>query len=462
MLKKIKAYVEKYHMLAPGDVVVAGVSGGADSVCLLFVLLELQKEIPFTLTVVHVNHGIRPEAGEDAAYVQKLCKEQGVTYCLYETDIRKLAKEQGTSEEEAGRNFRYRCFQEVLGQNGGKPGKIAVAHNLNDRAETMLFNLFRGSGLSGMTGIRPVREDIIRPLLGIDRSEIEDYLESRDIPYCIDSSNLEDDYTRNRIRHHILTCAAEINPQASAHMAGTADAVWEAEEYIGKQAKAVADQCVSRMLGQIEIDRQKLLKQEPLIQKRIFLFALEQVIPGRKDITTAHIKGLMDIAWGEGNREIHLPYGLCGMRRYEKIIIKAASDDEKNSEVFTVADSGSLFIPNMGILKVRVFPYQKSERIPQKTYTKWFDYDKITTSAVFRTRQQDDYLIINQAGNRKTLKEYMINEKIPREDREQMYVLADGSHIIWIPGYRISEYYKVTEQTRVILELKIEGENTNE
>ena len=146
-------------MLRAGDVVVAGVSGGADSVCLLFMLREMRKKIPFTLLAAHVNHGIREEAGEDARFVQALCERLDVPFFVENADIRKLAGQQGCSEEEAGRRARYEFFGRILREweNGGRR-RIAVAHNLNDRAETMLFHLFRGSGLKGLGSIRPVRE----------------------------------------------------------------------------------------------------------------------------------------------------------------------------------------------------------------------------------------------------------------------------------------------------------------
>lgn len=179
-LDKVSTYIEKYHMLSAGDTVAAGVSGGADSVCLLFVLSALQKKIPFRLMVVHVNHKIRNEAGEDAAYVQKLCESLQVPFFLYEKDVEQIARREGISTEEAGRNIRYEAFREVLtkcasaeskapeaevmetgtlSRNVGGHLKIAVAHHKNDRAETVLFHLFRGTGPVGLEGIRPTREE---------------------------------------------------------------------------------------------------------------------------------------------------------------------------------------------------------------------------------------------------------------------------------------------------------------
>ena len=177
--EKVFSFIEKHHMLTATDSLVVGVSGGADSVCLLFVLLEYRKRIPFSLAVVHVNHGIRQEAVQDESYVKQLCEANQLPFYPFHIKVRELAKQEKCSEEEAGRNARYEAFTRVAKEVGAN--KIAVAHNCNDRSETMLFHLFRGSGLKGLGSIRPVRDQIIRPILCLERKEIEAYLENQGI-----------------------------------------------------------------------------------------------------------------------------------------------------------------------------------------------------------------------------------------------------------------------------------------
>ena len=204
-------------MFREGDRVVLGVSGGADSICLLFVLMKLRKLLGIELCVVHVNHGVREDAGEDAAYVEGLCAQYDIPFMLKEIRLAELAKELGATQEEAGRIARYQAFAEACKKYGCN--KVAVAHNSNDRAETMLFNLFRGTGLKGMAGILPVRDNVVRPLLCLERREIEEYLDAGGILYKQDSTNDTDDYTRNRIRHHILPFAEEeISKGSVEHM----------------------------------------------------------------------------------------------------------------------------------------------------------------------------------------------------------------------------------------------------
>ena len=201
MLTKVKNYAEKYQMFSSEDCIIAGISGGADSVCLLLVLLELQKEIGFGIVAVHVNHGLRgAEADADEAFVKQLCKEYGIPLETYCADVAMIANERKQSTEEAGREVRRECFEQARVKYSGT--KIALAHHQNDNAETFLFRLARGTGLKGLGGMIPVKEQFVRPLLCLSRGEIEEYLQEHDISYCTDASNESDEYARNRIRNH--------------------------------------------------------------------------------------------------------------------------------------------------------------------------------------------------------------------------------------------------------------------
>ena len=476
MMKEVFAYMEKYRMIEAGDTVIAGVSGGADSVCLLFVLLKIREKIPFHLGVVHVNHGIREDAGKDADYVKSLCEQHEIPFYLIEEDVKAAAGELGISEEEAGRRIRYRAFEEALQKEmaksgeeeavkseagrSAKTGKIAVAHNANDCAETMLFHLFRGTGLSGMGGIKPVNGNIIRPLLCLNREQIEAFLVENGILWCTDSTNSGDDYTRNRIRHHILPFAKEhINKSAVEHMNKAAEDLQEAEAYIRKQVQEAQKRCLEKECVKLPL----LLKEDSYLQGRIILSCIEELAPGRRDITAEHISNIKKLLLGEGSKEIHLPYGIVVEKSYDRLLFRKEISLQKNEKdgidkdfrEYDVSITGKMEIPGLGHVEISTFPSQKTENIPRKTYTKWFDYDKITASACFRTRRQGDYLTIDEKLRRKSLQDYFVNEKIPKKERDSFYVLADGAHIMWVPGYRISENYKVSEQTQTILEVRV-------
>lgn len=475
--KKVFSYIREHQMLLPGERVVAGISGGADSVCLLFVLLEWKRQFGLEPIVVHINHGIRREAAEDAEFVRELCERHEVPFYLRETDIPKLAEESKCSEEEAGRNFRYQAFAEIAKQTNAT--RIAVAHNLNDRGETLLFHLFRGSGLKGLTGIAPVREQIIRPLLCVERREIEEYLEQKGQNFCHDCTNDGDDYTRNRIRHHILDYAQrEIVPGCVQRMGQTADILTETEDYLEQQTQEALKACIykdtiaedvvdkggmeSEKGHQVILDCEKVLSLHTAIRKRVLLAAICKLSPYIRDISYVHVKMLEELFSQKTCRQFDLPHGIVAQREYEKVILRKSvvAEEVENPLVGLKVE--------FQVLPMEELPgkwnasesenMEKTLIFPQNQYTKWFDYDKIEKSPVMRTRQTGDYLTIRDSQGRicrKKLKDYMIESKIPAAIRDKIPLLAVDSHIIWIMGYRISEYYKVCGNTKQVLQVQL-------
>ncbi|MDE7252037.1 MAG: tRNA lysidine(34) synthetase TilS [Acetatifactor sp.] len=456
--QKVFSYIEEHQMLLPAERVVAGISGGADSVCLLLMLAEWRRRYGLEIAVVHVNHGIRPEAEEDARFVQKLCKKLEVPFFLRKTDIHRLALEQKCSEEEAGRNYRYQAFQEIAEEFGAD--KIAVAHNLNDRGETMLFHLFRGTGIKGLAGILPVRDRIIRPLLCVERWEIEQYLAELGQDYCKDATNEEDTYTRNRIRHHILSYAEqEIVPGCVQHMGQTAELLAETEKYMEQQTVEALERCVEGgfssdgVKDSYVLNRHSFLTFHIAIQKRMLYTLILKLSPGARDIARIHVEDIRSLFVKDGNRLICLPFGIRGSREYDRVVLERGQSTGKELDLegvqadFQILSPGDLPRNN-----------ENSLIFPQNEYTKWFDYDKIIESPVLRTRAQGDYLTIRDGQGKlchKKLKDYMVTEKIPAAKREQILVLAEGSHVLWLVGYRISEYYKVNENTKQVLQVQL-------
>ena len=474
--EKVFSYMERHGMLEAGDRVVLGVSGGADSVCLLFVLLEYARRVPVALSVVHINHGIRAEAGEDACFVEELCGREGLPFTLVREDVRARAVQWRCSEEEAGRQVRYEAFDRAARDFGGN--KIAVAHNCNDRGETMLFHLFRGSGLRGLSGIPPVRGRIIRPLLCLERPLIEAYLGERGIPFRRDATNDQDDYTRNRIRRHILPYAErEIAPGCVASMARTAELLSEDEDYLEGQTKVAAESCAEKESSGFRVSLRSFRELHPALQKRTLHMLVKELSPGQRDISYVHIGDLLTLFEREGNREICLPFGIRGRREYEWVVLERSVPEteclpkERGAETALPWEE---LVPGACILtegffgRARISLFEKKEinskDIPQNECTKWFDCDRIKKSLVLRTRQSGDYLTI-AAGDgglaHKSLKDYMIARKIPRQERDRIPVLAEGNHILWLAGYRISEYYKITGNTKRILQVQLSMASDN-
>lgn len=482
MTEDVRRWIEEENLIEVGDVVLAGVSGGADSVCLLLVLLAYQKYVDFSLQVVHVEHGIRgAESREDAVFVEKLCERLQIPCQIYEVDVPAYAKEQHLGLEEAAREMRYQSFcrasEKFCTQNSCVPAhiKVALAHHADDNAETILFQMARGSGVRGMSGIRARRRlaehvTLIRPLLCVTRGQIEEYLAKRGEAYRVDSTNEDIDYSRNRIRHEILPQFTQINSRAVMHMAQSAKQLAELTDYLDAETARIASLVCERIEKQ-GIVKMELFEQYPVVlQKEVLHRILGEVAGSRKDIGNAHVEALRNLAGLQVGRQISLPYGLCAERIYEGIRISHRANQKEETvrlhEISLLAlegqPTGAWYTVTLedGELRMRVRDFSEEIReIPQKAYTKLLNYDKIKCSLQFRNRAGGDYLTIDEAGHRKKLKEYFVEEKVPRETRDTMWLLAEDSHVLWVVGKRISAYYKIDSHTKRILEIQMSGGN---
>lgn len=472
MLKKVEDFIGIHNMIKKGDRIVAGVSGGADSVCLLSILNMLAGSKGAELVAAHVNHGIRgEEALRDERFVKELCKSWGIALYNYSFDVRKLAKEEGLSEEEAGRKVRYQAFFEV--SKLCQCNKIAIAHNKNDNAETYLFNLFRGTGIKGLTGIAPVRTmvcdaveiTVIRPLLCLERREIEEYLSREGIGYCIDSTNLTQDYTRNKIRSKILNFAAEeINSQAVANISEAADKLKEALDYINQSVTLRYISMVRQEGALYRVSVQELSKEPAVIQKGIIRKMMEELAGNLKDLEAKHVEAVLSLCGKQVGKMISLPYGMIAEREYEDITLYDKAEEDQfdlpaaKLSPIMIEVPGITMLPGFGkTLETEVFSYKKNMQIPKNNCIKWFDYDKIENAVYIRNRNEGDYICINAAGGNKKLKSYFIDQKIPQKLRDSRLLITDGSEIMWIPGEgdRMSEKYKIDEDTKNVLSIKL-------
>lgn len=439
-------------MLSAGDHVTVGVSGGADSVALLYVLEHFRRELDLRLLVVHINHGLRPEAGEEAEYVRKICRELDIPFFLQETDVSKVAKEKNLGIEEAGRAVRYEAFSAHTPHGG----KIAVAHNMNDLAETMLFNLSRGTGPRGLAGIAPVRGNIIRPLLCAERQEIEDYLKELGVPYCTDKSNLTGEYTRNRIRNNIIPMIRkDVQDRVIPHMFETAEQLRSlndlAESLTGKEFDRIAD----AKGDSVSFSRTEFVKEHPYIREMLIKAAIDRLVPGNRDITAIHINSVVKLSLAEGSGEADLPYGIKATAGYEKIRLTRGegvrSEAVKDTEICI---QGETIVPGFGRIVCTLLNLSEIPEISRKEYTKCMDYDRITAPLLIRVRQPGDMITVARDSHRK-LKDFFIDSKIDRELRDSIPVVAMGREVIWIPGIRLFEAVKITPETRRVLVMDI-------
>lgn len=460
MIEKIEQYVQKHDMLKQEDKVIVGVSGGADSICLLFVLLELRDKMGFSIVVVHVNHEIREQdAKRDEDFVKEICNIYHLPFALYRKKVELIAKNRKQSMEEAGREVRIEAFYEAIEQYGGT--KIALAHHMNDNAETLLMNLARGTKMKGLGGIRPVNGVIIRPLLCVKRAEVEQYLSDKEISYCTDSTNATDDYTRNRVRNHMIPfLEQEVNKEAVIHINQLMEQAQEVEAYLQEETTrwygiAVQEEKKSRTCV---IYEQSCMEMPSIfvsmVMKRAMTFLSEQ----EKDITAGHLESLMELLKKQTGRRIDLPYGIRAERFYEGIKLRIATAIAPQAVIYEKMEFASPWMVTLPSIQCSYHVFEKPNEMwkpDEKTYTKWFDYDIIKDSLVIRTRKMGDYITLDKKGNKQKLKQYFINEKIPREERDNILLIAEGNHILWIVGYRMNSAYQINEHTKNILKIKI-------
>ena len=405
------------------------------------------------LRAVHVHHGLRgQEADRDAEFAKAFCDTLSVPCHIIKADVKKFARDSGMSEEEAGRRLRYEILEqeasawECDAQEGdSSPVRIATAHHSRDQAETILHNLLRGSGLKGLSGMPWVRGRIIRPLLAAGREEILAWLRGKGFAWVEDSSNASACYTRNRIRHTILPAAErEVNPRAVENLLRLGMLAGLADSYLEKKGKEWAEACGRRREdGSFFLADRAFAEQEKIIWLYGLLGILKETAGGGRDIGFVHVEQALELREKQAGRRVSLPQGMWAKREYEGLSLGRGTPKEKKEQ-------------GLPAVEIDIFSYKKGEEIPKNMYTKWFDCDKIKDTPEVRTRREGDYLLLED-GSRKSIRRFMIDARIPRDERDQVPLLADGPHVMWVIGYRISGYYKITEDTRRVMEVRVKG-----
>lgn len=458
MQEKVEKFIDKWNMISAEDTVIVGVSGGADSVALLLVLDELRRKRGYLLRAVHINHGIRgTEAKEDEDYVRRLCEKRHIPLECVHADVLTYAKGNKLSEEEAGRLIRREAFERNLKVYGGT--KIALAHHQEDNAETFFLNLARGSKLKGLGGIYPVNGNYIRPFLCVERKEIEEYLNKKNVSYCMDKTNMEDTYMRNRIRHHVIPYFREnINAQTVAHMNDTMEYLREVQAFLECEEENAYRNCVSQGDQGYLIEQESFCKLPELLKNMLVKKVIVCAAQKEKDIGKVHVQKVTALMGQQTGRKLNLPYNLVARRTYEGVVLSKESKSE-NAKVLEISLKDGMTWAYGGMQFVcKVFPKPEGEwRVPKKTFTKWFDYDIIKQNVSVRTRQPGDRIVIDREGHAKKLKSFYVDEKISSELRESIPVLAVEHEILWIVGYRQSKKYQVTKETKTILEIVVDG-----
>ena len=440
----VLSVIKRYNMLENCDRIVVGLSGGADSVCLLSVLNSLKAEYGFSLVAAHINHGIRgAEAQRDEESCKRLCESLNVPLEILHADIPTLSKQQGIGEEECGRIVRYDFFRSLA----GKRGKIATAHNLNDNAETLLLNLVRGAGSKGACGIPPVRDNIIRPLIETDRESIEKYCEENELQYVTDSTNLECEYSRNKIRIKVLPTLCEINENAVGALSGFASRMREQEAFLESVVNEKYAQCVKNsVLYEAEFSALDIF-----LKKRIAGRFLSELSHG--EVEAKHIDDFLRFV---GSGKTLVTASATEIVSRDGKIFKKPEQAEQFSVDFSLDDKKV----NLPFCEINIEEYDTKDlqNLNKDMLDNLIDCDKISNTLILRSRKDGDKFTFSKRRVTKTIKKLFNEDKIPPEVRNRMIILDSDGEIVWLRGYGTNKKFRIGADTKKAIKLNISQE----
>lgn len=456
---KIKKTIKKYRMLEAGDKVVVGVSGGPDSMALLYVLNHIKKDYNLTLKVAHLNHGFRgKEAEGEAQFVEKMSQKLELPFEVKTFDVPAYKMEHSLSSQEAARVIRYRFLEDVRKQFSAS--KIALGHHADDQAETMMMWLLRGTGLKGLGGMPPVREGgIIRPLIETTREEIEVFLRKKEIPFVMDSSNQKTQYLRNRLRHELFPLLREnYNPQLVKNLVQTASVLRTEDEYLERIAEgALKKILLSRDGESLTIDNKGLLSLPLAIQFRCLRGALEQIKGNLRKITSTHLYDMIKIVCNNmPNKVLKLPQGIVVEKSYNHLTIKPyqTSPSPFCYQFNSIPDR--VIIQEIGKeLQFKII--EGNDRIVSRENNRiaYFDAEKVLVPITIRNPKPGDrFQPLGMKGEKK-IKDFFIDEKIPLKERKRVPLVFFGDLLGWVCGMRINHRLRVTRNTGEILKIEV-------
>ncbi len=448
----VSAVIRKYGMLKGGETVLVGLSGGPDSVCLLHVLHGLAAELDLKLHAVYVNHNLRPgEIPSEISFCERLCADLGVRLIVKSIDVKGHAASARLNLHEAARQLRYRAFGEAAFE--AKASRIALGHNADDQAETLLMRLMRGAGPTGLAGIPPVRGDIIRPLIETERTEIEGYLSAAGISFLTDSSNLKTDYFRNSIRRELMPVVRRLSPSAVPTMLHTMEILREEERYFGILVTKTLMKMISRKTAdRIELFMSPLETMETVILRRVLRRAIDET-RGIRGIGLVHIDDIIRLLRkGDSGDRLYLPHGIRVIREYAVLVI--TSESLKRLSAYGLQPPADLRLPEAGLVLKASFEDAAGE-VSDGRSSVVLDAGRMKFPLTVRPRADGDFFFPMGFGKRKKLQDFFVDAKIPRDERDTVPIVLSGDDIAWVAGYRGDERFRISEGTKKFLRLGI-------
>lgn len=444
--------VKKYNMLSRGDTIIAGVSGGADSLALLCLLMDTAPVFGINIHVVHINHHLRGVAADnDQAFVESFCREHDIPCSVFEYDVEQYAVQNSLSCEEAGRILRYAAFEQIAAMYPA--AKIATAHHAADNCETVLHNILRGSGTTGLAGIHPVRGKYIRPLIESSRADIEAYLQEKGIKWCTDETNLHAIYTRNKIRLELIPyLKSNYNASIESAINRLSELCREDDDFLRICAEEAFSKCCKPTNnGDIILSKTEFAQLHTALKRRLVRYILEYMRLPLKDVHLVHIDDCISFILCSRSGAVFRISSCNVMLQQSGALFTTKSTSAEDYE-YTICDGQTIFIESIGksISCRRVDSYKKADKS-----TAFISADRTNGIFTVRNRRSGDKIHPFGLGGTKKLKDYFIDNKIDVSVRNKIPIIVYNNEVVWIAGMCLDEKYKVTSQTENILKFEI-------
>jgi len=433
LISKILEYSDEYEMLPESGLILVCVSGGADSMCLLEVMRHISYEAGFSIAAAHYNHELRGEESDrDETFVMEICEEHGIPFYSGRGDVANYASRRGLGIEEAARDMRYEFFFETAEVAGAE--RIATAHTMDDNAETMLINLARGAGANGMSGIPPVRDKVIRPLLHVSRNEVMAFISERGILYVEDSTNCLDIYTRNKVRHAIIPLLREINPRFNEAASTAAELFRADEDFIAD----IADLFILECCIGLTAEAAALAVLPFSVSSRV----IRKLYGG--NLSFNHVKDVLSLCAGDNpSASLSLP-GMAVYREYDRVIFDATpkEDDDEFAPVYPTVGN-SFIILGLGLkITCKSVIYNDNmckPKVNASFTTFMFKSIDIYGKISVRSRREGDSIRLKGQSGTKTLKKLFIEKRIPVRKRNLIPVISDDKGVLGIHGIGVGD-----------------------
>ncbi len=460
---KIKGTIESHRMLSGGERVVVAVSGGPDSVCLLNVLHILSREQSLSLHVAHLDHMFRgAESAGEARFVAAMAEKLRIPATIEAIDVAAYCRERGLSVQAGAREVRYAFLARAAA--GAGASRIAIAHTADDQAETLLLRLLRGAGLSGLSGIPPVRDNVIRPLISATKAEVLEYLRSAGIEFVSDPSNTNPVYARNRIRIELIPLLKRFNPRIVETLAAEAALLRDEDEAAEGRLADAAESVMTREGERVVLARGKFNALSKALRRRLLRKAAESAADEPVELSFVQAEEILSfLTLAQTGRRMGVPGGLVIEREYERFVIATAGGSPGFGRELLIP--GRTEIPEAGLHMEAAVLESDQASLPDRPkdgmeennfWQAQFDYDKITAPLEMRTRRPGDWFCPSGMGGKsKKLQDFFVDAKVPRHRREHIPLLASADAILWVVGFRLDERFRPGADTKNVLTVTV-------